>query len=237
MVDDLPSATAKPTKEIQKPFRWFDLPTEIRQSILRLALHVDEPIDVGLNAVSQVKTFLVSRRFSGEAVRAFYGSNTFRILPTHPKAVSRRAKPVLRRIPRQYRSLITAAELRFGPHWSKPPKCWVVNKALGLEDLTKLRRLDVFAQADPSQDVYRGFRVSQDFYTFLASSLLTEILEVLPSVVEVRMDNDYGVARDGPLVGELVDVTSTMGKRLLWGTRGSKAPATLFPLSLLACPF
>ena len=225
--DTEPDSPSEPTRQeakqaVPRPFRFFDLPPEIREKILRFALVLNEPIDLGLNAVSYAKHFLVSKQYGNEATHVFYGSNTFRVLPTHPKAVARRSKPVLRRLPRRYKALITHAQLHFGPHWGKPPKCWSVDKALGLEHLTALRKLNIYVQADPSHDMYEGFRISRDFYTVLASSLQTEILARLPAVTEVRLDNDPSVSRDGSLVTELCEVAGALVKKVTWGPRGLK---------------
>ena len=221
----------KSKQEAPPAFRFFDLPPEIREKIFRFALVLNEPIDLGLNAVSYAKHFLVSKQFGNEATHVFYGSNTFRVLPTHPKAAARRAKPILRRLPRRYKGLITCAQLHLGPHWGKPPKCWTVDKSLGLEHLTALRKLDIYVQADPSHDMYEGFRVSRDFYTLLASSLLTEILAQLPALAEVRLDNDPSVSREGSLVTELWEVAETMAKKVTWGPKGLKRTySDLLPL-------
>ena len=217
-----PKVTRKPVQ----PFRFLDLPAELRERILGFALKSDQVIDLGQNLVSQVKLLLVSKQFHHEAAAVFYGTNTFRILPTHSRACERRAKPVLRRLARRYRPLITSAELRFGPHWGRPPKCWAVDRALGLEQLTALRRLNVFVQADPSQDMYEGFRVSKDFYTTLAANLLRAVLERLPKVVEVHFDNYSGVSRDGPLITALVDDAKQKGKKITWGVWGTKGLET-----------
>ena len=214
------SEAPEPDPEPLAPtFRFFDLPGELRERVLEYALHVDEPIDIGLNVVSKIKLLLVSKRFHHEAAAVFYSTNAFRILPTHSRAVERRAKPVLRRVPPRYRAMVTAAELRFGPHWSKPPKCWVVDKHLGLEQMKGLRRLDVFVQADPSDDVYQGFRISRDFYTHLAVEKLRAVLQRLPSVREVHIDHWPGVKRKGPLITALVDEARAKELRVGWGTQ------------------
>ena len=70
--------------------------------------------------------------------------------------------------------------------------------------------------------MYEGFRISHDFYTILASSLLTETLSRLPTLKEVRVDNDPGVSRDGPLVTEILDVARMMVKNVGFGPNGAK---------------
>ena len=87
---------------------------------------------------------------------------------------------------------------------------------LGLKDLVRVRRLDVFVEIDPAHSMYRGYRRSESFYTVFAGKVLEGVLKRMPELKEVRIDGYPSVSPAGPLVRMLVDVAQGKNKRVLW---------------------
>ena len=199
-----------------QPFRFFDLPGELRLKILRMALLVEHVIDIDFNAVRRIIVFLVCKRFHDEAAAVFFGSNAFRLLPIHGRAALKRTQPLIKRFTPRYRSMITSLELRLGPFWTNPPPCWKIDGTLGLEDASSIRMLRVFVECDPSHSMYNGFRKSKDFYTIFCGNLMEQIVRRLPNLKEVQFDGYPAVARKGPLLERLVREVQTVGKNVSW---------------------
>ena len=200
------------------PFRFLDLPPEIRREILDYLLIRSGSIDIDVKAHGTLSRFLlVSKQFCEEAASSFYGGNTFRILPTHPRAAGRYARPLLRDFSRWHRSMIVSLELRLGPFWSDPPKCWKITKRMGLEQVNSLRLLKVFIEIDPSHPVFNGFRGTKKPYHVFCSDLLDQILGRLPKVEEVRFDAYASASRGMLLMDTLVELARSHGKRISWG--------------------
>ncbi|MCJ1483726.1 hypothetical protein MMC06_003894 [Schaereria dolodes] len=201
------------------PFRFFDLPSELRHKILRIVLVIDETIDLDyLNyrrIAPRLALFLASKRLHEEGFPIFYGGHTFRILPKNVNATSK-AKPVLTRLPSHYRSAILSLELHLGPGWNNPPRSWVITDELGLEDATKVRSIKVFVECDPSHEVFKGFRVGKDFYTNFSGELLKGILSRLPILEEVQFGSYPSVSRGAPLMTRLVEEAQIKHKRVVW---------------------
>ena len=197
-------------------FRFFDLPAELRRKILDVVFCVDGIIDMDFHASRMVKAFLVSRQFYREATAVFYGGNTFRLLPIRGKVMKRRAQPLMKRFAARHRAAIVSLELRLGPFWSQPPKCWKVDRALGLEDATALRVLKVFVECDPSHSLYDGFRISKDFYTMYAGGLLKEVVARLPNLREVQFDGYPSVSLNAPLMQRLAHEALLGKKKVVW---------------------
>ena len=198
------------------PFRFFHLPPELRSSILTTYFDHDEVIDIDFRAEGLFEIFRVSKQLRTEATRVFYGLRTFRILPTHPNAVSRRAKPVFHRLSPFQRSHITSLELRLGPFWTAPPKCWVINNRLGLRDATSVILLKITVQCDPSHEMYADWRISEDFYTNFCGILLEKLIRRLPKLLHVQFRTYPGVDHNGPLLTRLVNEATNGGKRTSW---------------------
>ncbi|KAF2265536.1 hypothetical protein CC78DRAFT_532417 [Lojkania enalia] len=147
-----------------KPFRFFDLPSELRLRVYELVLLVPKTVDLdptNHRAISpRLRLFLVSRRMHDETFRVFYGRNTFRVFPVHGRFFHTKA-PLLTRLSPRYRNMMTKLELRLGPGWNKPPKGWVADGRLGLIHAEKVRSLKVFVECDPaSHEVFEGFRAA-----------------------------------------------------------------------------
>lgn len=206
---------------IHQPFRFFDLPYELRFRILELILMFPKTIDLDptnhRNVARYLAPFLVSHRMHDEASRVFYSRNTFRVFPIHGRFFHTK-KPLLMRLPSLYRSYITRLELRLGPGWTKPPKGWVVDDRLGLADAGKVRLLKIFVECDPAGDmIFEGFRIGQDFYTEFCVDLLRSISVQVPSLMEVEFDAYPSVQKSSPLLMGLTNEVKAQNKKTSWG--------------------
>ncbi|MCJ1272794.1 hypothetical protein MMC21_000583 [Puttea exsequens] len=201
-----------------QPFRFFDLPSELRSKILSYLLTLDSVIDLHPTnyraAHKRLALFLASKRLHLEASTLFYSTHTFRILPTHGRFFSPRTIPLPMRLPLRYRAALTSLELRLGPGWSNPPKSWRVTDALGLEQMDAVRRLRVFVECDPSHEIFRGFRIGKDFFTEFSGGLLEGVLEKLPVVETVEFEAWPSVMWEGPLMKSLRRIARGKGKRV-----------------------
>lgn len=215
-----------PTKQ-PLPFRFFDLPSEIRLRIYSFALFIPQRkgrlTNGGVGASSKnmplpplsrrISLYLVSRQMHNEASHLVYSSQTFRLFPIQDFSLA----PTVREIPPRYRSSVSAIELILGSSWTAPPRSWRVTKGLGLQDMTRVRTLKVFIQCDPSHPMFEGFRISKEFYTEFAGELLRKIFSRLPSLVQVEFDGYPSVQRDGPLMSRLLTEARDARKMILWG--------------------
>ncbi|KAJ5863704.1 uncharacterized protein N7529_005620 [Penicillium soppii] len=220
---------SEPEPAILKPFRLFDLPSEIRLRIYHFVLFtptrksaLQRTGNVGTSAKKskplasssvRIALFLTSRQIHDEATHYFYSTQTFRVLPVQDFL----KMPTVRGLPRRHRASITTIELIVGSSWTAPPKSWVINQSLGLQDMHLARTLKVFVQCDPSHPVFEGFRISKDFYTNFCGNLLHQILERLPALVQVEFDAWPSVEKNGPLMCRLIKETRAAQKKVLWG--------------------
>ncbi|KAI9731555.1 MAG: hypothetical protein M1834_004675 [Cirrosporium novae-zelandiae] len=200
---------------------FFDLPSEIRNNIYKMALCVNRTIDMDptnyRRIAPRLDLFLTCKRIHAEAYPIFYGSSTFRLFPIHGRFMGNRQLPLLARLPPHYRKVIRTLELRLGPGWSSPPKSWHVHKRLGLPDLESLKTLKVFVECDPSHSIFKGFRISKDFFTGFAGSLLEGLLAEIGSVENVQFDGYPSVERTASLMTRLLEVTKLAGRKVTWG--------------------
>lgn len=81
-----------------------------------------------------------------------------------------------------------------------------------------MRLLKVFVECDPSSnDIFKGFRVTDDFYTVFCCGLVREILRHVPSVEEVQFDAWTAVSKHAPLMQELLSEVKAARKDISWG--------------------
>ncbi|CAF9936633.1 MAG: hypothetical protein ALECFALPRED_006905 [Alectoria fallacina] len=203
----------------RQPFRFFDLPYELRIKILAFVLVTDQTVDLDKKnngaARHRINVFLTSHRLHEESYRAYYGGHTFRIFPTNHHFFGHKVRPLVARLPTRYREALVSLELRLGPGWSNPPRSWRVDDRLGLEEMEAVRIVKVFVECDPSHEIFDGFRIDRDFFTDFSGSLLMDVLQRLPSVAQVELDGWPSVKREGPLVKGLLEVARNAGVRII----------------------
>lgn len=202
------------------PFRFFDLPSELRIRILSLILVRPTTIDVFSDNARKLAPRLallrVSRRMHAEAHEVFYARNTFRIFVTEWTSFETK-KMLLTRLAKRHRNALTRLELRLGPGWGKPPKTWLVGPKLGLADCTAVRSLKVFVEVDPSHPMFEGFRVDPRFYTDFSCRLLAGVLAQVPTIREVEFDARRSVRKQDSLMQGLLNEVALASKRIVWG--------------------
>ena len=190
------------------PFRFFDLPYDLRSTILAMLLTTDQPIDLHAenhrSSRQRLNIFLTSSRMHIEAYQIYYGRHTFRILPIHGRFFGHRTVPLIARLPERYRASLTSLELHVGPGWNAPPRSWRIDNRLGLEEMINVRTLKVLAEVDPTQDIFKGFRLSDDFYTTFCQDLLRQIIHRMPKLRIVEFDAWNTVRLDGQLITTLI---------------------------------
>lgn len=209
-------------------FPFLRLPTELRLRVFsfvmfasyrrRLLLNTGT---VGASSKSppiaplseRLSLFLVSKQIHAEASYHFYSTQTFRVFPIQDYY----KLPTVRFLSPRSRASLSNIELILGSSWTKPPKSWVVNNGLGLEDMHCVHTLKVFIECDPSHPVFEGFRVTKDFYTEFAGDLLHKILERLPSLINVEFDGYPSVGKNGPLMARLLKETKDFEKNITFG--------------------
>ena len=224
-------ATSGPTLELadsmaalslnRQPFRFFDLPSELRVRVYEVLLIIPDTIDLDPNNFRRIaprlNIFLVCKRMHEEAFRIFYSRHTLRLYPLSPRFFHTK-RPLFARLPRRYRAVVTKLELRVGPGWTAPPRCWNTAPSLGLVDATDVRLLKVFVEIDPSaHDIFKGFRVTDDYYTLFCRDLVREIVRQAPSLEEVQFDAWTAVSKHAPLMRALLNEVKAAKKEISWG--------------------
>jgi hypothetical protein len=224
-----PSPTARPLSiedppgDIVKPFKFFDLPSELRNKIYEIHFNsiptiLDLDPDNYKVIGGKLPLLLVSKQIHEEAAHYFYASHTVRLFPTHPGRFFKTKKPLLARLPSRHRASITSIQLRLGPGFTNPPRGWVVNDALGLQDTVSVRLLAVFVEVDTSDPIFKGFRRDEDgFYEKFSRDLLNQVLISVPSILEVQFDAYPSVREEGDMMRGLLAAANKHKKLISWG--------------------
>jgi hypothetical protein len=202
---------------LQEPFPFFKLPSELRNRIYALVFFTSTPYTNN----SRMSILRASRRLHAEASYILYSSTTFRIFPLQDFS----PLPTVRDLPSHYRKLVTTTELVLGPSWTAPPKSWKVNKPIGriLGSMARMQALKVFVEIDPSHPVFAKFRVSHGFYTEFCGGLLRDVLKAMPRLEVVQISGRPSVQMDGPLLLRLRREVEDQGRVLRWAEMGSKS--------------
>lgn len=204
-----------------QPFRFFDLPSELRSKILSFVVALNRTVDLeplnNFDANQRLNLFLASQRLHSEASHIFYSEHTFRIFPTHWRFFGNKICPLLSRLPPRYHRALVTLELRLGTGWGNPPESWRVSDELGLEQMTAVRKMKIFIDCDPSHKTFKGFRRSRHFFTKFARNLLKEMISRLPVLEEVELDGEATVSSNGPLIMRLMKEAKLSDKRVIWG--------------------
>ncbi|KAL2159388.1 hypothetical protein VTH06DRAFT_2392 [Thermothelomyces fergusii] len=206
----------------EKPFRFLDLPSELRVEIYGLHFEgIDEVIDLDSDNYKRVckKLSIVRtcRTIYREASHVFYSSRTFRIFPTTPGRFFETKKPLLARLSTNQRRSITSLELRLGPGWTRPPRGWVVKPALGLSECVNVRRLTVYVEFDPGDSYFKAFRRADGFYEAFSRNLLDKVLAEMPFLDSVHFDAWSSVKKTGAMMTGLLEVARARGRKICWG--------------------
>lgn len=211
----------KSAKKLKQPFRFMDLPSELRIKVFNYYFSdVGRVIDLDTDNYKRIHKKLgilrTCRALYYEASHVFYSTHTFRLFPTVGKFFKAK-KPLLARMNKRQRSWITSLELRLGPGWNRPPRGWIVNDALGLADCVNLRKLTVFVECDPSDNIFNGFRRADDFYENFSRELLGGVLSGLPFFDRIYFDAWSGVKKSGAMMRGLFGVALSHGRTICWG--------------------
>ncbi|KAK8112295.1 uncharacterized protein PG998_008752 [Apiospora kogelbergensis] len=191
---DVPIENApKPKRKVIIPFRFMELPSELRERVY--AYHFDnfgEVLDLDNENYKRYHKKLgilrTCRTVYREASYIFYTTHTVRLFPIYGKM-------------------------------EPPPRGWVVNEGLGLKDCTSARRVKVFVECDPSNEMFKGFRHSDGFYERFSRELLGAVLAGLPRLETVEFDAFPSVKKNGAMMKALLEATTAKGCNLAWGPK------------------
>lgn len=215
----------EPARPFQ-PFRFFDLPSELRTYVLELLLVKDKTVDLDPSntrtLIPCLRLFFVSRRMHAEASHVFYSQNTFRIFAINGRFFQTK-KQLLTRLPVRYITHMRSLELRLGTGFNKPPKSWVVDSKLKLDAAVNVRLLKVFVEFDPaSHPSFEGYKKvtggsAGQFFTTFSVGLFGCLMGELQQLQRVQFDGNPSISRDSPLMKALIEQTRLGGKEVTWG--------------------
>ncbi|KAI3334071.1 hypothetical protein F4824DRAFT_469683 [Ustulina deusta] len=212
----------KPKRTKQRSFRFLDLPSELRLKVYEHHFantgHVLDLDPDNYKRIHQKLSILrTCRTIYVEASYSFYSTHPVRIFPTVPGRFFKTKKPLLARMKPGQRACINTLELRLGPGWSKPPRGWEVNPALGLNQCVNVTKVVVFVECDPGNDIFKGFRQPGGFFEAFSKKLLTGVLEEMPWVERVEFDAWPSVKKSGALMTGLIDLITSRSLKITWG--------------------
>lgn len=221
---DVPIANkpvAKPKSP--QPFPFMDLPSELRLKIYDhhfagIGPVVDLEPGNYFSIHKKLSILRVSRQVYREASHAFYSTKTFRIFPIDGR-YGRAKKGLLARMKPQSRANMTSLELRVGPGWGKPYRSWVVDPLVGLADCVNVRRLCVYIEIDPSDNIFNGWRKNNGFYETFCQNLLDDVLKGLPNADRVQFDAHDSVKKAGDMTQGLLEIAITNNRTICWGPK------------------
>ncbi|KAM4068176.1 3 exoribonuclease family protein [Hirsutella rhossiliensis] len=205
-----------------KPFPFILLPSELRIKVYEHYFgHADDVLDLGPDNYKCIHKLLglmrVCKQIHAEATHLFYSTRSFRIFPTYPGRYFKTKKPLLARLKPRQRQCLTSLQLRLGPGWNAPPRGWVVNDALGLQDCANVHKLSVYVECDPSDGFFKGFRHSEGFYEGFSRKLLANIIDDLPCLHAIEFDARSCVKKSGAMMHGLLDVAVQSQRLIRWG--------------------
>jgi hypothetical protein len=223
LTSDVPLRPFRLKKQEQpKRFLFLTLPSELRVKIYEYYFDDAETVldlapDNYKRLHKRLSIIRTCKQMHDEINHYFYSSRTFRIFPTHPGRYFKTKKPLLARMKPCQRDCITSLELRLGPGWNNPPRGWVVNPALGLNECIHVQKLNVFVECDPSDGIFKGFRRFEGFYEEFSRNLLASVLKELPNVTTIEFDAWSSVKKGGDMMRGLLEVANQTQKAITWG--------------------
>lgn len=216
-----PSAP-KPKRIKQPPFRFLALPSELRIKVYEHHfVNTGHVLDLDPDNYKRIHQKLAilrtCRTMYVEASYCFYTSHPVRVFPTHPGRFFKTKKPLLARLKPGQRACINSLELRLGPGWSKPPRGWEVNPALGLSQCVSVTKLTVFIECDPGNEIFKGFRQPNGFYEAFSKTLLAGVLDEMPWVAQIEFEAWPSVKKSGALMRGLIELITSRNLKITWG--------------------
>lgn len=199
------------------PFRFFDLPSEVRNLIYDFTLF-SKPAYRGAKGrrkASRLSCLLANHKMHAESTYILYSTTRFPLFFLQ----SFESPPLLSELAPLYLPFVANLRMTVGPSWTDPPKTWRVTRQLTktLKQLTSVQTLRVFVEFDPSHPAFAKYRRSYGFYTDFCGDLLGDVLEGMPQLKFVELDGNPGVDVNGPLVRRLRGEAVEEEKEVRWG--------------------